>query len=125
MAETAEPGTEPRRNPRLRWTLPAADWPVKGNRATPGGWDAGRDRRGPKAPATRSEDRGREGRQRAVHRTTRVERWTLHYLSYCLSSRIKMVQQAQHSEARMARVRAVVREWPPRSGVRWRSSLNY
>jgi len=54
-----------------------------------------------------------------------VGRGTLHYLSNCLSSRIKMVQHTQRSEARMARVTSVVREWPPTSGVRWRSSLNY
>lgn len=47
-AETAEPGTRPSRNPRLTGTLPPAGGGVKRHPATPGVWDAGRDRPAPR-----------------------------------------------------------------------------
>ena len=52
--ETAEPGTQPNRNPRLTKTLPPAEWGVKRNLA---GFEAGEDQTGQtgaSAPATRA-----------------------------------------------------------------------
>ncbi len=68
QAEIAEPGTESNWNPRLIVRLPALGWCVKRNvyffdplygRASFGGTD-----QAPRAPATRSPTRGREGRQK-------------------------------------------------------------
>jgi len=70
-AETAEPGTQPSRNPRLTGTLPPAEWRVNEivqplGSGTPGGTDQPLS-----PPVTQSQDQRRGGRQRTVRRTTR------------------------------------------------------